>query len=116
MVASIDEALATEFPCSRSAIGMLCFKPATYERLESVPLLELTLWKVKIDSCKALHETDHQRDEGSSPKCPRLEKSHLVGVDRQSYRINSFVMLSCRMCCVSWTKFVEDYIAPEPSF
>jgi hypothetical protein len=59
MVASIDEALATEFPCSRSAIGMLCFKPATYERLESVPLLELTLWKVKIDSCKALYDTDH---------------------------------------------------------
>jgi hypothetical protein len=74
MFASIDEALATEFSSRRSAIGTLCFKLATYERLESVSLLELALWKVKIDSCKALYETD---------------QSHLDGVDRQSCRINS---------------------------
>jgi hypothetical protein len=89
MLAALDEALATEFSSRRSAIGMLYFKLATYERLESMSLLELALWKVKIDSCKALYETDHQRDEGSSPKRPRLDKSHLVGVDRQSCRINS---------------------------
>jgi hypothetical protein len=117
MVASIDEALATEFLSRRSAIGMLCFKLATYDRLESVSLLELALWQGKIDCCKAAYETDHQRDEASSPKRPRLDKSHSVGVDRQSCRINSgadvvisnvlpFLDKVCR----------EDYIAPEPSF
>jgi hypothetical protein len=116
MLAAMDEALATEWSSRRSAIGMLYFKLATYERLESVSLLELALWQVKIDSCKALYETDHQRDEASSPKRPRLDKSHLVGVDRQSCRINSgadvvmsnvlpFLDKVCR----------EDYIAPGPS-
>jgi hypothetical protein len=87
MVASINEALATEeFSSRRNVIGgMLCFKLATYERLESVSLLELALWQFKIDSCKAAYETDHQRDEASShPNSPRLDKAHLDGVDRQS--------------------------------
>jgi hypothetical protein len=118
MVASINEALAVEFSSRRSAIGMLCFKLATYERLESLSLLELALWQVKIDSCKAAYETDHQRDEASSrPKRPRLDKSHLDGVDRQSCRINCgadvvisnvlpFLDKVCR----------EDYITSEPSF
>jgi hypothetical protein len=117
MVASIDEALATDFSSRRSTIGMLCFKLATYERLESLSLLELALWQVKIDSCKALYETDHERDGESSSKRPRLDKSHLDGVDRQSCRINSgadvvisnvlpFLDKVCR----------EDYITSEPSF
>jgi hypothetical protein len=89
MLAALDEALATEFSSRRSAIGMLCFKLVTYERLESVSLLELALWKVKIDSCKSLYETDHQRDGESSSKRLRLDKSHLDGVDRQICRINS---------------------------
>jgi hypothetical protein len=90
MVASIDEALATDFPTRRSAIGTLCFKLATYERLESLSLLELALWKVKIGSCKATYELDHQRDEARShPKIPRLDKALLDGVDRQSCRIKS---------------------------
>jgi hypothetical protein len=55
-----------------------------------VSLLELALWKVKIDTCKAAYETSHQRDEASSrPESPRLDKAHLDGVDRQSCRINS---------------------------
>jgi hypothetical protein len=87
---AMDEALAVEFSSRRREIGMLCFKLATYERLESMSLLELALWKVKIDSCKAAYETDHERDEGSSrPKSLRLENAHLDGVDRQSCRINS---------------------------
>jgi hypothetical protein len=89
MLDAMDEAIATEFSSRRSAIGMLCFKLATYDRLESVSLLELALWQGKIDCCKAAYETDHQRDEASSPKRPRLDKSHSVGVDRQSCRINS---------------------------
>jgi hypothetical protein len=116
MVASIDEALAVEFSSRRSAIGMLYFKLATCERLESVSLLELALWQVKIDSCKAAYETDHQRDEASScPKSPRLDKAHLDGVDRQSCLINNgadvvisnvlpFLDKVCR----------EDYIMSEP--
>jgi hypothetical protein len=97
LLAAMDEALATEWSSRRSAIGMLCFKLATYERLESVSLLELALWQFKIDSCKAAYETDHQRDEASShPNSPELDKSHLDGVDRQSCRINSgaYVVIS----------------------
>jgi hypothetical protein len=86
---------------------MLYFKLATYERLESVSLLELALWQVKIDSCKAAYETDHQRDEASSPKRPRLDKSHIVGVDRQSCRINSGTDVVISKCCLFWTMFVE---------
>ena len=96
---------------------MLCSKLATYERLESVSLLELALWKVKIDSCKAAYDTDHECGEECRSKRPRLDRSHLDGVDRQSCRIKSgaYVVISnvlpflnkvCR----------EDYIAPEPSF
>jgi hypothetical protein len=96
---------------------MLYFKLATYEKLESVSLLELALWKVKIDSCKAAYDTDHERGEESRSKRPRLDRSHLYGVDRQSCLTNSgadvvisnvlrFLDKVCR----------EDYIAPEPSF
>jgi hypothetical protein len=88
MVTSIDAALATKFSFRRSA-RLLCMKLATYERLESVSLLELALWKIKIESCKAAYETDHQRDEASSPKRLKLDTWHLDGVDRQSCRINS---------------------------
>jgi hypothetical protein len=116
MLAAMDEALATEWSSKRSAIGMLYFKLATYERLESVSLLELALWQVKIDSCKATYETDHERGEECRSKRPRLDRSHLDGVHRQSCRIKSgadvvisnvipFLDNVCR----------EDYIAPEPS-
>jgi hypothetical protein len=93
---AMDEALATEISSRRTAIGLLYFKLATYERLESVSLLELALWQVKIDSCKAADETDHQRDGESSSKRPRLDKSRLDGVDRQSCQINSgaYVVIS----------------------
>jgi hypothetical protein len=90
MLHAMDEALATEWASRRSAIGMLYFKLATYERLESVSLLELALWKVKIDSCKAACDTDHERrGEECRSKRPRLDRSHLDGVDRQSCRIKS---------------------------
>jgi hypothetical protein len=105
MFASIDEALATDFSSRRSAIGMLCFKLATYDRLESVSLLELALWKVKIDSCKAAYDTDHERGEECRSKRPRLDRSHLDGVDRQESR--AMLILSSPMCCLFWTKFAE---------
>jgi hypothetical protein len=96
---------------------LLYFKLATYERLESVSLLELALWKVKIDRCKAAYHTDHERGEECRSTRPRLDKAHLDGVDRQSCRINSgadavisnvlpFLDKVCR----------EDYITSEPSF
>jgi hypothetical protein len=59
---------------------MMCFKLATFDRLESVSLLELALWKIKIESCKAAYETDHECGEECRSKRPRLDKSHLVGV------------------------------------
>jgi hypothetical protein len=117
MVDAMDEALAVEWASRRRKIRLLCFKLATYERLESVSLLELALWKVKIDSCKAAYETDHERCEECRSKRPRLDRSHLDGVDRQSCRIKSgadvvisnvlpFLDEVCR----------EDYIAPGPCF
>ena len=90
VLATIDGALATEFSSSRSAVGMLCLKLATYERLESVSLLELALWKVKIDSRKTAYDTGGQLGNTSTrPKRPRLDKSSLYCVDRQSCLINS---------------------------
>jgi hypothetical protein len=75
MLVAMDEALATEWESRRREIRLLYFKLATYERLESVSLLELALWKVKIEECRS--------------KRPRLDRSHLDGVDRQSCRIKS---------------------------
>jgi hypothetical protein len=52
-------------------------------------LLELALWKSKVDGHKAAILTDRGRDEERSPKRPRSDKSHVAHVDRQSCRINS---------------------------
>jgi hypothetical protein len=89
MLDAMDEALAVEWASRRREIRLLYFKLATYERLESVSLLELALWKVKIDSCKAAYDTDHERGEECRSKRPRLDRSHLDCVDRQSCRIKS---------------------------
>jgi hypothetical protein len=89
ILTAMNEALAVEGSSRRRAVGLLSFKFATYERLESISLLELALWKSKIDGCKAAIVTDLERDEERSSKRPRLDKSHLAGVDRQSCRINS---------------------------
>jgi hypothetical protein len=118
MMAAMDEALATDWSSRSREIGLLYFKLATYERLESVSLLELALWKVKIDSCKPGYETDHRRDEASShPKSPRFDKAHLDGVDRESCRINSGANVVISNVLPFLDKVCrEDYIAPEPSF
>jgi hypothetical protein len=89
MLAAMDEALAAAWSSRRREIGLLYFKLATYERLESMSLLELTLWKVKIDGRKAANDTNHNRGEENSLKRPRLDKSNIDGVDRQSCRFNS---------------------------
>jgi hypothetical protein len=52
-------------------------------------LLELALWKDKIDGCKPTIVTDRGRDEDRSPKRSRLDNSHLAHVDRESCRFNS---------------------------
>jgi hypothetical protein len=117
MVDAMDEALAVEWASRRREIRLLYFKLATYERLESVSLLELALWKVKIDSCKAAYDTDHERGEECRSKRPRLDRAHLDGVDRQSCRIKSGadVVISNVLPFLD-TVCREDYIAPEPSF
>jgi hypothetical protein len=84
----MNEALAIEGSSRRRAVGLLSFKLVSYERLESMSLLELALWKGKIDGCKAAIVTDLGRDEERIPKRPRLDKSHLACVDQQSCRIN----------------------------
>jgi hypothetical protein len=90
ILAAMDEALAVEWSSRRREIGLLCFKLLTYERLESLSMLELALWKVKIDGCKGTNDTDHEPGEESSTKRPsRVDKLHSDGVDRQVSRINS---------------------------
>jgi hypothetical protein len=89
ILTAMNEALAVEGSSRRRAVGLLSFKLATYERLESMSLLELALWKGKIDGCKAATVTDRGRDEERIPHRPRLDKSHSACVDRQSCRINS---------------------------
>jgi hypothetical protein len=74
---------------SKRAVGLLSFKLVSYEWLESMSLLELALWKGKIDGCKAAIVTARGRGEGRSPKRPRLDKSLVAHVDRQSCRISS---------------------------
>jgi hypothetical protein len=48
ILTAMNEALAVEGSSRRRAVGLLSFKLATYERLESMALLELALWKVKL--------------------------------------------------------------------
>jgi hypothetical protein len=86
---AMNGALAVEWTSRQREIGLLYFKLATFERLESMSLLELALWKIKMDGCKFVYDTDHERDEGSSPKRSRLDKLQSDGVDRQNCRINS---------------------------
>jgi hypothetical protein len=116
MLAAMDEALPIEWSSRRNEISLLYFKLATYERLEALSLLELALWKVKIDGCKAASDTENELGEESSPKRPRMDKSHLGGVDRRGCRFNSgadvvisnvlpFLDVLCR----------EDYITSESS-
>jgi hypothetical protein len=61
ILTAMNESLAVEGSSRRRAVGLLSFKVATYELLESMSLLELALWKVKL----------------------------IDGDDRQSCRINS---------------------------
>jgi hypothetical protein len=77
----MNEALLGEGSSRRRAVGLLSFKLVSYERLESMSLLELALWKGNI--------TDRGRNEDRSPKRPRLDKSHVAHVDRQCCRISS---------------------------
>jgi hypothetical protein len=87
---AMDQALTVHVSFRRREIGKFCFKLATYERMESISLLELALWKGKIVGWKAAFDTDHHRDEQSSPKRPRVDKSNFdSSVDRESCRINS---------------------------
>jgi hypothetical protein len=88
MLAALDVALAVDWSSRQREIGLLYFKLATYERLEAMSLLELALWRVKIDERKPVQKQENQLDEEGSSKRPRLDKSQLDGVDRQSCRIN----------------------------
>lgn len=79
---AMNEVLSVEWTSRRKVYGKLCFTLATYERLESISLLELALWKVKLGDCSGVEE--------STPKRPRLESpSFDYGSVRQSCRISS---------------------------
>jgi hypothetical protein len=92
ILAAMDEALVVEWSCRRREIGRLYFKLATYERLEAISMLELALWKFKINGRKPV-EKEELGDEGTcSLKRHRLVESNFSqeeAADRQSCRINS---------------------------
>jgi hypothetical protein len=73
---TVDEAFAVEGSSRRKVFVRLNFKFATYERLEAMSLLELALWKVKIDEWKPL-----QNKKGELDKEGNLEKLGLVESD-----------------------------------
>jgi hypothetical protein len=117
IVDAMNEALAVEWASRRREIRLLYFKLATSERLETVSLLELALWQAKIDSCKALYETYHERDEASCPKSPRFDKAHLDGADRQSCQINSGAdVVVLKVLPILDNVCREDHITSEPFF
>jgi hypothetical protein len=91
MLAALDGALAVDWSSRQREIGLLYFKLATYERLEAISMLELALWKVKIDERKPVQNKEQLDDEGSLKKL-RLVESDLSQDEvaaRQSCRINS---------------------------
>jgi hypothetical protein len=97
---ALNEDLTVEGSSSRQReIGLLCFKLATYERLEAISLLELALWKVKIGGRNPVQNKEEQIDEAvgtstSLKNLTRLVESDLSQeevADRQSCRINSGV-------------------------
>eukprot|EP00980_Cylindrotheca_fusiformis_P005835 scaffold1228_cov119-Cylindrotheca_fusiformis.AAC.2 len=49
MLQAVDEALAVDLSSRRREIGRVYFQLANYERKESITLVELYLWKIKID-------------------------------------------------------------------
>eukprot|EP00980_Cylindrotheca_fusiformis_P006590 scaffold1389_cov122-Cylindrotheca_fusiformis.AAC.8 len=49
VLGDLDSVLAKDFLCRVEEIGQVVFKVASYQRLESISLLELHLWKMKID-------------------------------------------------------------------
>jgi hypothetical protein len=117
MVDAMDKALAVECASRRTEIRLLYFKLATYEKLESLSLLELALWKVKIDSCKAAYDTNHEGGEECRLKRPRLEKAHSDTVDRQSCRIKSGADVVISNVLPFLNKVCRhDYHVPEPFF
>jgi hypothetical protein len=91
MLAALDSALAVDWSSRQREIGLLYFKLAIYERLEAISMLELALWKVKIEERKLVQNKEHLDDEGSLKK-RRLVESDLSqeeGAVRQSCRITS---------------------------
>jgi hypothetical protein len=95
MLAALDGALAVDWSSRQREIGLLYFELATYERLEAISMLELALWKVKIEERKPVQNKEHLDDEGSLEKLRLVESdlSQEEGADRQSCRINSGVQV-----------------------
>jgi hypothetical protein len=95
MLAALNGALAVDWSSRKREIGLLYFKLATYQRLEAISMLELALWKVKIDERKPVQNKEHLDDEGSLKKLRLVESdlSQEEGADRQSCRINSGVQV-----------------------
>jgi hypothetical protein len=93
MLAALNGALAVGWSSRQREIGQLYFKLATYERLEAMSMLELALWKAKIDERKPVQNKEQLDDEDSLEKLRLVESdlSQEEGDDRQSCRINSGV-------------------------
>eukprot|EP00980_Cylindrotheca_fusiformis_P003502 scaffold781_cov132-Cylindrotheca_fusiformis.AAC.21 len=86
---SVDEAMAVDWSSRRREIGAVYFKLENYERKEVLSLLELFLWKVKIDQI-----------------CPKTT------ADRQSCRINSGASIVIPIVLPFLGKFTWETIFP----
>eukprot|EP00980_Cylindrotheca_fusiformis_P012135 scaffold2933_cov85-Cylindrotheca_fusiformis.AAC.3 len=86
---AVDEALAVELDSRREEIGKLYFELSYYERKEILSLMELGLWKLKIDDVSSKEQS----------------------VNRQSCRINSGASIVISNVLPFLHKLqVEDYI------
>eukprot|EP00980_Cylindrotheca_fusiformis_P004941 scaffold1051_cov119-Cylindrotheca_fusiformis.AAC.16 len=54
---AVDKALAVERSSRSREIGVVCFKCAQYERMEVLSLVELCLWKLKIDEVDSIEQS-----------------------------------------------------------
>eukprot|EP00980_Cylindrotheca_fusiformis_P008676 scaffold1858_cov101-Cylindrotheca_fusiformis.AAC.1 len=92
MLQAVDEALAVDWSSRRSSIGMIYFKIANYERKESLSLIELFLWKMKIEGACSQEKYDDREScritSGACTVIPHL-LPFLGDIDMEDYVVSA---------------------------
>eukprot|EP00980_Cylindrotheca_fusiformis_P026737 scaffold17166_cov113-Cylindrotheca_fusiformis.AAC.2 len=93
MILAVEEALAVDWSSRRREIGRVFFKLANYERMKHLSLMELCLWKMKIDEAGSLEQM----------------------ADRESCRINNGASVVIPHVLTFLDKLhEEDYVVSNP--